>query len=144
MAIYLQTPHHLVVNTDYDTDAQEERALNRFRNQVNKDGVEFLWLDDPAQDFESLELCEECCQELVQKYAKKNRIEVRYSEWIYHPGSMSPLYCQRCDCDLVSIVNDPDCPEELCEIWTKEDLEAWDAWNEKRNETLTAGRQRGE
>ena len=129
----LPIPHYLVVDTTYDTYRQEIRALCRFRDKVNeKDGIDFLWLDDPAQDFECLELCEECCQRLVQKYAKLKRIEVRYSEWIYHPGNEYPLMCLDCGCDLKSTVNDYECPEELCNIETEEDLAAWEAWNEAR------------
>ena len=129
----LAIPHYLVVDTNYDTDRQEIRALNRFRERVNKkDGIDFLWLDDPTQDFECLELCEECCKKLVKKYAKLKRIGIGYSGWIYHPGNEYPLICLDCECDLKSTINDYECPEELCNIETEEDVAAWEAWNEAR------------
>ena len=69
----------------------------------------------------------------VEKYKDHEFWDIRYGQNDYVEERYYPISCMLCDCDLQCMVNDPDCPEELCEIRTSDDIAAWEKWNENRS-----------
>lgn len=136
----LPFPCYLCVRgTSFDEDEakmQEKYFRDRFIKDFENTGTlieqHFLFID-PSQDFEQLTICEECGKKVYEKYKDRNDVEVRYAEHIYLEDSEHPISCNICDCDLYCEISDPDCPEELCEIHTKADVEKYLKWA-KENE----------
>ena len=136
----LAIPHCIRIKTIDEVDYEkEDEILERFEKQFFKDfdddtmGIsQYFGFDNPKTNFSELELCEACAEKIEQKYANHKQVKVRsmYQESVIHESY--PAECMLCWCDLQSEVADKECPEELCNIETEEDLAAWEAWNEAR------------
>lgn len=86
-----------------------------------------------CDQFESVHLCEDCarktCLELRERYPDVDEDEfVFHEDYSYHDDSVAT--CARCQTDLPSGICDDDCPPELTEIETVEDVARFDAWKE--------------